>query len=103
MIELLSPTDALTRAQAKMRKYLANELRLGWLIDPFGRQVYVYRPGAEPQILVDPDAVEGDPVLARLLPRPDQNLVTPRPITRRLTPRGGAVAGRSARGESESG
>jgi Uma2 family endonuclease len=46
-----------------MREYLANGLRLGWLIDPFARQVYVYRRDAEPQLLDDPDAVAGDPVL----------------------------------------
>ena len=63
MIELLSPTDTLARTQAKMREYLANGLRLGWLIDPFGRQVHVYRPEAEVQVLDDPDAVAGDPVL----------------------------------------
>ena len=63
VIELLSPTDTLARTQAKMREYLANGLRLGWLIDPFGRQVHVYRPEAEVQVLDDPDAVAGDPVL----------------------------------------
>ena len=63
VIELLSPTDTLARTQAKMREYLANGLRLGWLIDPFARQVHVYRRDAEPQVLDDPDAVAGDPVL----------------------------------------
>ena len=63
VIELLSPTDTLARTQAKMREYLPNGLRLGWLIDPFGRQVHVYRPEAEVQVLDDPDAVAGDPVL----------------------------------------
>lgn len=27
-----------------MREYVDNGLRLGWLIDPFARRVYVYRP-----------------------------------------------------------
>lgn len=63
VIELLSPSDTLARTQAKMREYLANGLRLGWLIDPFGRQVYVYRRGAELRVLDDPGAVAGDPVL----------------------------------------
>ena len=42
-IELKSPSDTLDAAQAKMREYLENGLRLGWLIDPFARRVYVYR------------------------------------------------------------
>lgn len=62
-IELLSPSDTLAKTQAKMREYLANGLRLGWLIDPFGRRVYIYRRGAELQVLDDPDNVAGDPVL----------------------------------------
>ena len=63
VIELLSPTDSLARTQAKMRQYAANGLRLGWLIDPFGRRVYVYRRGAETEVLDDPDVVDGGPVL----------------------------------------
>ena len=63
VIELLSPTDTLARTQAKMREYLANGLQLGWLIDPFGRRVYVYRRAAELRVLDDPDAVDGVPVL----------------------------------------
>lgn len=49
--------------QAKMREYIDNGLRLGWLIDPFERQVHVYRPGAAVRVLDAPDGVEGDPVL----------------------------------------
>ncbi len=30
--------------QDKMKEYLENELRLGWLIDPQNRQVEIYRP-----------------------------------------------------------
>ena len=64
VIELLSVSDSLVDTQAKMRQYLANGLRLGWLIDPFGRQVYVYRQGDEVTILPEPKGVDGDPVLA---------------------------------------
>ena len=62
-IELLSPGDALGSAQAKMNEYLENGLRLGWLIDPFARRVYVYRPDVDVQVLDDPDGVDGAPVL----------------------------------------
>ena len=64
VIELLSVSDSLADTQAKMRQYLANGLRLGWLIDPFDRQVYVYRPDEEVTILREPEDVDGDPVLA---------------------------------------
>jgi Uma2 family endonuclease len=46
-----------------MREYLDNGLRLGWLIDPFARRVYVYRPGADVDVLEDPAGVDGGPVL----------------------------------------
>jgi Uma2 family endonuclease len=62
-IELRSPSDTLDTAQAKMREYLENGLRLGWLIDPFARRVYVYRPGADVDVLEDPAGVDGGPVL----------------------------------------
>ena len=62
-IELRSPSDTLDAAQAKMREYLDNGLRLGWLIDPFARRVHVYRPGVDVEVLDDPDGVDGAPVL----------------------------------------
>ena len=62
-IELRSSSDALGAAQSKMHEYLDNGLRLGWLIDPFARRVYVYRPGVDVHVLDDPDGVDGAPVL----------------------------------------
>lgn len=44
VIELLSPSDSLTVAQAKMTEYVDNGAQLGWLIDPEMRQVHVYHP-----------------------------------------------------------
>lgn len=62
-LELRSPTDTLTALQAKMQEYLNNGARLGLLIDPMQRRVYVYRPQAPVECLENPDAVAGDPVL----------------------------------------
>ena len=62
-IELRSPSDTLDAARAKMREYLDNGLRLGWLIDPFARRVHVYRPGVDVEVLDDPAGVDGAPVL----------------------------------------
>jgi Uma2 family endonuclease len=63
VIELRSPSDRLAVAQAKMREYVANGARLGWLIDPLTRRVYVYRPDARVERLDNPERVAGDPVL----------------------------------------
>lgn len=51
VIELVSETDELADAQAKIQEYLENGLRLGWLINPKARQVEVYRSDQEVEIL----------------------------------------------------
>ena len=63
VIELRSPTDGLSALQDKMREYIENGAQLGWLIDPLGDQVFVYRPGAPVEHLEDPDSVSADPLL----------------------------------------
>lgn len=63
VIELRSKMDRLARLQAKMVEYVENGARLGWLLDPAARKVYIYRPGREADTLENPEAVEGDPVL----------------------------------------
>jgi Uma2 family endonuclease len=63
VVELRSRSDSLAALRAKMREYIANGARLGWLIDPLERRVYVYRPPDEETCLDDPERVSGDPVL----------------------------------------
>lgn len=63
VIELLSPSDAGTDAHAKMREYLDNGCRLGWLIDPDARVVWAYHHGGAVERHEAPATVAGDPVL----------------------------------------
>ncbi len=63
VIELRSPSGPLATIEAKMREHVENGARLGWLIDPQERRVYVYRPDAEVEQLDGPPSVSGDPVL----------------------------------------
>jgi Uma2 family endonuclease len=63
VVEIRSQTDTLPALQAKMQEYLNNGARLGWLIDPIERVVYVYRAGAEVARLENPAAVSGEPLL----------------------------------------
>ena len=63
VVELRSRSDRLPVLLDKMSEYIANGASLGWLIDPFKRQVYVYRPNEEVVILDNPDMVSGEPVL----------------------------------------
>ncbi len=59
--EVISGTDRLPPLQRKMERYIANGALLGWLIDPYRRRVYVYRPGAEPEMLNAPEIISGEP------------------------------------------
>jgi Uma2 family endonuclease len=63
VVELISPTDRLPKAQAKMRQWIDNGATLGWLIDADRRTVYVYRPGREPEELVNIDHLPGEGIV----------------------------------------
>ena len=63
LIELRSPSDRVEAIQDKMREYLANGARLGWLLDPLERRVFVYRPGTVTECLENPTTISGDPEL----------------------------------------
>ncbi len=47
-----------------MVEYIDNGARLGWLIDPLEKQVFVYRPGEPVEHLKAPATLSGEPVLA---------------------------------------
>jgi Uma2 family endonuclease len=63
VIELVSESDDLADTQAKMREYIANGLRLGWLINPKNKQVEIYRPNQEIEVLQSPANLSGEDVL----------------------------------------
>jgi Uma2 family endonuclease len=71
VVELRSASDSLrcgsTRKarslQTKMQEYLNNGAKLGWLIDPQRRQVEVYRPEKEVEILNNPSELSGEDIL----------------------------------------
>jgi len=63
VLELRSPSDSLSKLQAKMDEYIENGARLGWLMDPYRKEVYIYRPSREPEILQNPARVSGEDVL----------------------------------------
>ena len=63
VVELRSPTDRLEQLQAKMREYMNNGARLGWLINPQDRQVEIYRQGQQVETLQNPFTLSGEDVL----------------------------------------
>nr|MBA3441188.1 Uma2 family endonuclease [Pyrinomonadaceae bacterium] len=62
-VELRSESDTLNSLHEKMREYIENGARLGWLIDPSAKRVYIYRPNQAVECLEQPETIAADPVL----------------------------------------
>ena len=63
VIELISPSDRLKKTQEKMQEYMENGCRLGWLINRKKREVEIYRPGQDVEVLQSPLTLSGENVL----------------------------------------
>jgi len=64
VVELRSASDSLAELQEKMREYLNNGARLGWLLDPTTQSVYVYGADGAIEEIKGAARVEGAPLLA---------------------------------------
>lgn len=66
VIELVSPSDLKNQRyqelQEKMKEYLDNGARLGWLIEPKARKVEIYRQSST-EILQSPKTLSGEDIL----------------------------------------
>jgi Uma2 family endonuclease len=60
LIELISPSDRRVKDMAKMREWIDNGVELAWMIDPDRRTVTIFRPGRDPEELVNPSVVAGE-------------------------------------------
>ena len=63
VLELASESDAISVLQSKMREYIANGVRLGWLIVPNAHWVEIYRPNQTVERLDNPKTLSGEAVL----------------------------------------
>ncbi len=63
VIELRSATDSLSETRAKMEKYQHVGVRLGLLVNPQNRQVEIYRPEKEPEVLASPVLIDCNAVM----------------------------------------
>jgi len=59
----MSPSDTLPKTREKMLEYIKNGALLGWLINRKKREVEIYRPQQEVEILKYPETVSGENVL----------------------------------------
>ena len=77
VVEVMSWTDDIADQQEKMERWIARGVLLGWLIDPYERIVWIYRPGREVEELHEPADLRGDPELPGLVV-PMDNIWAPR-------------------------
>lgn len=63
VVELRSTSDDLKSLREKMREYMENQARLGWLIDRKNRKVEIYRQGRDVKVLDNPASLSGEDVL----------------------------------------
>jgi Uma2 family endonuclease len=63
VVELRSKSDNMEPLREKMREYIANGSRLGWLIDRKNQKVEIYRQNQDVEILNNPSTLSGEDVL----------------------------------------
>lgn len=65
VMEVRSKSDTVAKLKKKMTDaWIANGVQLAWLIDPYGRKAWVYRPGAPVEEIPNFDAtLSGEPLL----------------------------------------
>lgn len=63
VIELRSKNDNMEPQRVKMREYMENGARLGWLIDRKNKKVEIYRPGQDVEVLDNSTTLSGEDVL----------------------------------------
>jgi Uma2 family endonuclease len=66
VVEVLSPSDRISRTNTRIEQYLRRGVALVWLVDPDDRTVTVYRPGEFHRVLTEDDALTGNGVLPEL-------------------------------------
>lgn len=63
VVELRLKSDALPALHEKMQEYIANNAKLGWLIDRQNQQVEIYRQGKAIEVIKSPQTLSGEDVL----------------------------------------
>jgi Uma2 family endonuclease len=63
VIEVRSESDSLSELKTKMEKWLANGVRLGWLVDPQEQTTTIYRPNLDIQEVPFDQTLSGEDVL----------------------------------------
>ena len=64
--EVLSPSDRPGPVARKVTQYLRAGVKLVWVLDPERREVFVYRPGTEPDVIPADGTLDGGAALPGL-------------------------------------
>ncbi len=67
VVEVRSPGQSIRQQQEKMVEWIEGGVRLGWLIDPFERKVWIYRANGDVDELDDPAELSGGDVCSGLV------------------------------------
>lgn len=67
VVEVRSRTDRVADGLARIAEWMEGGARLGWYIDPYGRQVHVHRAGREAEVQDNPETLSGEEVLPGFL------------------------------------
>lgn len=63
VVEIVSPNDKFSAIDEKVDAYLADGVRLMWVIDPQRRKAFVYSPDDAPQVVKASGVLDGDEVI----------------------------------------
>lgn len=66
VVEVFSPEQRLDARHSRMRRWMANGVRLGWLVDPYERRVWIYRADGSVEELEQPAELSGEDVCVGL-------------------------------------
>ncbi len=61
--EIVSPSNRGPELVRKVELFIANGTRLAWIINPERRLATIYRPGRDPETLIDLETLDGEEVL----------------------------------------
>ena len=67
VVEMIAPADRRPQQEAKMQIWMANGVRLAWLIDPFGAVADIYRADGSHEQLPRPATLSGEDILPGLV------------------------------------
>jgi Uma2 family endonuclease len=66
VVEILSPSDRMTKVNRRISQFLKRGVPLVWLVDMETRSVTVYRPGKDLRVVQEADDLTGEDVLPKL-------------------------------------